>query len=54
MNQLVRRSAAARAMMPATRRANGGAGRAGAIVHRPLEGFEGASDPRSGGAAVGC
>ena len=29
-------------------------GHAGAIVHRPLEGFEGASDPRSDGAAVGC
>jgi gamma-glutamyltranspeptidase/glutathione hydrolase len=29
-------------------------GHAGAIVHRPTQGFEGASDPRSDGAAVGC
>ncbi len=29
-------------------------GHAGAIVHSPLHGFEGASDPRSDGAAVGC
>jgi gamma-glutamyltranspeptidase/glutathione hydrolase len=29
-------------------------GHAGAIVHSPLHGFQGASDPRSDGAAVGC
>jgi gamma-glutamyltranspeptidase len=29
-------------------------GHAGAIVHLPRHGFEGASDPRSDGAAVGC
>jgi oxamate amidohydrolase len=29
-------------------------GHAGAIVHHPRRGFEGASDPRSDGAAIGC
>jgi gamma-glutamyltranspeptidase/glutathione hydrolase len=29
-------------------------GHAGAVVHTALQGFEGASDPRSDGAAVGC
>jgi gamma-glutamyltranspeptidase/glutathione hydrolase len=29
-------------------------GHAGAVVHTPQQGFEGASDPRSDGAAVGC
>jgi gamma-glutamyltranspeptidase/glutathione hydrolase len=29
-------------------------GHAGAVVHTPSRGFEGASDPRSDGAAVGC
>ncbi len=29
-------------------------GHAGAVVHIPRQGFEGASDPRSDGAAVGC
>jgi gamma-glutamyltranspeptidase len=29
-------------------------GHAGAIVHHPTQGFEGASDPRSDGAAIGC
>lgn len=29
-------------------------GHAGAIVHTPQHGFEGASDPRSDGAAIGC
>ena len=29
-------------------------GHAGAVVHTPQQGFEGASDPRSDGAAIGC
>ncbi len=29
-------------------------GHAGAIVHSPTQGFQGASDPRSDGAAIGC
>ncbi len=29
-------------------------GHAGAVVHTPSEGFQGASDPRSDGAAIGC
>ena len=29
-------------------------GHAGAVVYTPQEGFEGASDPRSDGAAIGC
>jgi gamma-glutamyltranspeptidase/glutathione hydrolase len=29
-------------------------GHAGAVVHTPRQGFEGASDPRSDGAAIGC
>jgi gamma-glutamyltranspeptidase/glutathione hydrolase len=29
-------------------------GHAGAIVHTSQQGFEGASDPRSDGAAIGC
>jgi gamma-glutamyltranspeptidase/glutathione hydrolase len=29
-------------------------GHAGAVVHIPRQGFEGASDPRSDGAAIGC
>jgi gamma-glutamyltranspeptidase/glutathione hydrolase len=29
-------------------------GHAGAIVHSPAHGFQGASDPRSDGAAMGC
>jgi gamma-glutamyltranspeptidase/glutathione hydrolase len=29
-------------------------GHAGAIVHSPRQGFQGASDPRSDGAAIGC
>jgi gamma-glutamyltranspeptidase len=29
-------------------------GHAGAIVHSPVHGFQGASDPRSDGAAIGC
>jgi gamma-glutamyltranspeptidase/glutathione hydrolase len=29
-------------------------GHAGAIVHSATRGFEGASDPRSDGAAIGC
>jgi len=29
-------------------------GHAGAVVHTPSRGFEGASDPRSDGAAIGC
>jgi gamma-glutamyltranspeptidase/glutathione hydrolase len=29
-------------------------GHAGAIVHSTAQGFEGASDPRSDGAAIGC
>lgn len=29
-------------------------GHGGAVVHSPMRGFEGASDPRSDGAAIGC